>query len=87
MAEDWVKNARSEARAAFDARFDVEVEVGTLKENQAKLAEQLKETVSTRDSSEAGLKNAEMQVEEQRKLKNNANSCIILRLIWQRRSN
>ena len=87
MAEDWVKNARSEARAAFDARSDVEVEVGTLKENQAKLAEQLKETVSTRDSSEAGLKNVEMQVEEQRKLKNNANSSIILRLIWQRRSN
>ena len=87
MAEDWVKNARSEARAAFDARSDVEVEVGTLKENQAKLAEQLKETVSARDSSEAGLKNAEMQAEEQRKLKNNANSCIILRLIWQRRSN
>ena len=39
MAEDWVKDARSEVRAAFDARFEVEVELGTLKENQAKLAE------------------------------------------------
>ena len=67
MAEDWVKNARSEARAAFDARSDVEVEVGALKENQAKLAEQLKEAVSAKDSSEAGLKNPEMQAEEQRK--------------------
>ena len=87
MAEDWVQNARSEARAAFNARSDVEVKVGALKENQAKLAEQLKEAVNAKDSSEAGLKNAEMQAEEQRKLKNNANNCIILRLIWQRRSN
>ena len=87
MAEDWVKNARSEARVAFDARSGVEVEVGALKENQAKLAKQLKEAVNAKDSSEAGLKNVEMQVEEQRKLKNNANNCIILRLIWQRRSN
>ena len=31
MAEDWVKGARSEARAAFDARFEVEVELGALK--------------------------------------------------------
>ena len=67
MAEDWVKNARSEARAAFDARSDVEVEVGALKQNQAKLAEQLKEAISAKDSSEAGLKNPEMQAEEQRK--------------------
>ena len=39
MAEEWVKNARSEARAAFDARFKVEVELGTLKENHSKMAE------------------------------------------------
>ena len=41
--------------------------MGTLKEGQAKLSEQLKEAVRARDSSEAGLKNAEMQAEEQRK--------------------
>ena len=64
MVEDWVKNARSEARAAFDARSDVEVELGALKENQAKLAEQLKEAVRARDNFEAGLKNVEMQAEE-----------------------
>ena len=34
MAEDWVKNAHSEARAAFDAQFDVEVEVGALKKTK-----------------------------------------------------
>ena len=67
MAEDWVKDARSEAKAEFNARSEVEKEVGTLKEGQAKLSEQLKEAVRARDSSEAGLKNAKMQAEEQRK--------------------
>ena len=59
MAEDWVKSARSEAKAAFDARSEVEVELGALKENHSKLAEQLKEAVRARDSAEAGLKTAE----------------------------
>ena len=38
MAENWVKSARSEARAAFDARSEVEVELGALKENHSKMA-------------------------------------------------
>ena len=59
MAEDWVKSARGEAKAAFDARSEVEVELGALKENHSKLAEQLKEAVRARDSAEAGLKTAE----------------------------
>ena len=42
MAEDWVKSARSEARSTFDARSEVEVELGALKENHSKLAKQLK---------------------------------------------
>ena len=67
MAKDWVKNARSEAKAAFDARSEVVVKLGALKENQAKLAEQLKDAVRARDSSKSSLKNAEMQAEEQRK--------------------
>ena len=67
MAEDLVKDACSEARAAFDARSEVEVELGALKENQSKLAEQLKEAVRVRDSSEAGLKTTEKQVEDLRK--------------------
>ena len=41
--------------------------VGNLKEDQAKLSEQLKEVIRVRDSSNAGLKNAEKQAEEQRK--------------------
>ena len=67
MAEDLVKDARSEARAAFDARSEVKVELGALKENQSKLAEQLKEAVRAKDSSEAGLKTTEKQAEDLRK--------------------
>ena len=64
MAEEWVKNARSEARVAFDAWFEVEVELGALKENHSKLAEQLTEAVRARDSAEAGLKTTEKQFED-----------------------
>ena len=67
MAEDWVKDARSEAKAEFNARSEVEKKVGNLKEDQAKLSKQTKEAVRARDSFEAGLKNAEKQVEEQHK--------------------
>ena len=41
--------------------------MGNLKEDQAKLSEQLKEAIRARDSSDMGLKNAEKQVEVQRK--------------------
>ena len=67
MAEDWVKSARREARAAFDARSEVEVELGTLKENHSKMAEQLKKAVRAKDSTEAGLKTTEKQFEDIRK--------------------
>ena len=67
MVEDWVKNARSEARAAFDARSEVEVELGALKENHSKMAEQLKEAVRARDSADPGLKTIEKQFEDIRK--------------------
>ena len=59
-----MKNARSEAKVAFDARSEVEVELGTLKENHSKMAEQLKEAVRARDSAEAGLKTMEKQFED-----------------------
>ena len=64
MAEEWVKNARSEVRVAFDARFEVEVELGALTENHSKMVEQLKEAVRARDSAEAGLKTMEKQFED-----------------------
>ena len=62
-----MKNTRSEVRAAFDAQSEVEVELGTLKENHSKMAEQLKETVRARDSAEAGLNTMEKQFEDIRK--------------------
>ena len=64
MAEDWVIGTCNEAKVAFDAQFEVEVELGTLKENHSKLAEQLKETVRAKDCAEAGLKTTEKQVED-----------------------
>ena len=67
MAEDWVKAARSEARVAFNARSEVEVELSALKENHSKLAKQLKEAVRVRDSAEVGLKTTEKQFEDIRK--------------------
>ena len=67
MAEEWVKNARSETRLAQDAQAEVEVQLGALKEKQAKMAEQLKEAVRAKDSAEAGLKTIERQFEEIRK--------------------
>ena len=59
MAKDWVKGALSKTRAAFDAQSEVEVELGALKENHSKMAEQLKEAVRARDSAEADLKTTE----------------------------
>ena len=67
MAKEWVKDAHNEAKAEFNAWSEVEKEVGNLKEDQAKLFEQLKEAIRARDNFLAGLKNAEKQVEEQRK--------------------
>ena len=64
MAEEWVKNARSEARAAMDARFKMELELGALKENHSKMVKQLKEAVRARDSAEASLKTTKKQFEE-----------------------
>ena len=52
---------------AFEARSEAKVELGTLKESQSKLAEQLKEAIRVRDSAEAGLKTTEKQAEDLRK--------------------
>ena len=67
MVEEWVKDACNKAKAEVDSQSEIEKEVGNLKEDQAKLSEQLKEAIKARDSSKAGLKNVEKQAEEQRK--------------------
>ena len=64
MAEEWVKNARGETRLAQDAQAEVKVQLGALKEKQAKMAEQLKDAIRAKDSAEAGLKTTERKFEE-----------------------
>ena len=59
-----MKNAHSEAKTAFDTRSKVEVELGALKENHSKMAEQLKEAIRAKDSVEAGLKTTKKQFED-----------------------
>ena len=67
MAEEWVKNSRSETRVALDARDVTEVQLGALKDKQAKMAEQVKDALRQKDSAKAGLKTTERQVEGIRK--------------------
>ena len=58
MVEEWVKDAHYDAKAEAHSWSEIEKMVGNLKEDQAKLSEQLKEAIRARDSSDAGLKNA-----------------------------
>ena len=67
MAEEWIKNSRSETRLALDAQGEAKAQLGALKEKQARMAEQVKEALRARDSAEAGLKKMEKQVEKIRK--------------------
>ena len=67
MAEEWVKNSRSETRVALNARDVAEAQLGALKDKQAQMAEQVKDALRQRDSAEAGLKTTEKQVEDIRK--------------------
>ena len=67
MAEEWVRNSRNETRVALDARDVVEAQLGALKDKQAQMAEQVKDALRQKDSTEAGLKTIERQVEDIRK--------------------
>ena len=64
MAEEWVKDARNEAKVEAHSRSNIEKTLGNLKENQANLSKQLKEAIRARDSADAGLKNAEKQADD-----------------------
>ena len=67
VAEEWVKNSRSETRLALDVRGEVEAQLCALKEKQTKMAKQVKDALRQRDSVEAGLKTTKKQVEDIRK--------------------
>ena len=45
MAEEWVKNSRSETKVALDARDAAEAQLGALKDKQTQMAEQVKEAL------------------------------------------
>ena len=59
MAEEWVKNSRSETRVALDAQDTAEAQLGALKDKQAQMAEQEKQALRDKDSAEVGLKTTE----------------------------
>ena len=67
MAEEWVRNSRSETRVALDARDVAEAQLGALKDKQAQMDEQVKDAFRQKDSVEVGLKTTERQVEDIRK--------------------
>ena len=67
VAEEWVKNSRSETRVTLDARDAAEAQLGALKDKQAQMAEQVKQALKEKDSAEAGLKTTKRQDEDLRK--------------------
>ena len=67
MAEEWVKNSHNEMRAALDARDTAEAQLGTMKDKQVQMAEQVKQAFRDKDSAEAGPKTTKRQVEDLRK--------------------
>ena len=67
MAEDWVQSANNKLDVETQNQHDVEKALGVANHEKTQFAETLKAVESTRQSAEAGLKNAEAQVEDQRK--------------------
>ena len=64
VAEEYCRNNRKLAEAEALSRAEVEKSLGSLKQEQLKLSEKLKEAEKNRRSAEAGLKNAESQAED-----------------------
>ena len=65
MAEKFCRSNRSLAEAEVQSRTEVEKTVGSLKQENLELAEKFKESEKQRRSTEAGLKSAETQAEDQ----------------------
>ena len=68
MVEEWCHDAHKVADAEAISHADVEKTLGALKQVQHELVEKFKEAESGCRSAEAGLKNTEKQVEDQRQL-------------------
>ena len=56
MAQEWVRDARNEARAEALSRADVEKSMGALKQEQVELTNKLAKAERAQDSVEASLK-------------------------------
>ena len=67
VAEDWVRSAGNKLDIETQNWHDVDKALGVANHEKSQLAEKLKAAESARKSSEAGLKNAEAQTEDQRK--------------------
>ena len=68
MVEEWCRDARKMADAEAISRTEVKKTLGAFKQEQHELVEKFKEVETGRRSTEAGLKNVEKQVEDQRQL-------------------
>ena len=64
MAEEYYRSNRNLAEAEAQSRSEVERSMGSLKQENFELSEKFKESKKNHRSAEAGLKNAETQVED-----------------------
>ena len=67
VAEEWVKDARSEARVEANLRAETNKALGAVKHENKELAFKLTVEERARRSAKAGLKNVHNQAEDQRK--------------------
>ena len=65
MAEEWVRDARKEAKTEALSRVDVEKSLGALKQEWVEMSEKLKAVDQARLNAEAVLKTVERQAENQ----------------------
>ena len=68
MAKEWVKDARNNVKNMVYLRLETEKALGAAKEENRELLSKLIIEERERKSIEAGLKNAQTQAEDQRKL-------------------
>ena len=64
MAEEWVKDTKSEARLANNLRVETNKSLATAEKRTKELALKLATEDKERKSAEAGLKNAQAKAEE-----------------------
>ena len=65
VAKEWVRDTRNEVKAEAHFRAETEKSLGAFKQEQTELANKLIVKERARRSAEAGLKSAEIQVEDQ----------------------